>query len=40
VASVFLSQSSRDWRMTRHLCDRLRAAGFAALFVGTLSPGT
>jgi hypothetical protein len=33
VASVFLSHSSRDWRMTRQVCDRLRAAGFAALFV-------
>src|SRR5215216_7720949 len=33
MASVFVSHSSRDWAATERVVARLRAAGFAALFV-------
>ena len=33
MASVFVSHSSRDQLVTERVCERLRAAGFTALFV-------
>ena len=33
MASVFVSHSSRDRRVTERVCERLRASGFGALFV-------